>query len=139
MNMIIDPAAIRRVRDRLPVPTHCRYCQFPVELVNNEVMYGQPAGVWPWAYRCTHTKCHAHVGCHPGTAIPMGTLADQETRHARTLAHLALDPLSSHMTRTQAYKWLAHQLGIKHRQCHISWFDLNTCHLVVAIGSERFG
>lgn len=62
------------------------------------------------------------VGCKPGTFIPMGELADKETRALRILAHRAFDPIwrKNYMNRNQAYNWLAKQLNISYNICHFS-------------------
>lgn len=48
---------------------------------------------------------------------------------ARVAAHSAFDPLwkDKHMTRSDAYRWLAAQLGIAPSACHILYFDEATC------------
>lgn len=128
--------AIARVKNPLPTPTTCPYCGEPVEIVSNALIYGREYGEWPWAYTCTGTFCDAYVGMHPFTAIPLGTLADAPTRAARKRAKAAFNPLwqSGGMKRSAAYAWLAHQLGIADvGQCHIGWFDVETCNRVVSV------
>ena len=40
-------------------------------------------------------------------------------------------------TRTNAYRWLAQQLGIENpEECHIGWFDVATCQRVVQVCNE---
>lgn len=62
--------------------------------------------------------CGAYVGCHPGTAVPMGRPGNGRTRSYRIQAHQALDrrwmrvgrQRSKHATsrsRPKAYAWLA--------------------------------
>lgn len=84
-------------------------------------------------YRCA--PCDAHVGCHPGTANPLGNLANSELRQARQAAHSAFDPYwrGGSMSRSAAYSWLAKQLGLPKDQCHIGMFDVATCNRVVVI------
>lgn len=127
--------ALARVKNPLPAPTHCLFCASPVAIVNNAEIYGREYGEWPWAYRCTGKNCHAYVGMHPFTNIPLGTLADAPTRQARTRAKAVFNPIwqSRRMTRSEAYAWLAGQLGIVNvEECHIGWFDVQTCQRVVA-------
>ena len=101
--------AIARVKgDLLPVPTSCRFCTGEVKLVNNAQFYGGREYGWPLAYCCA--CCGARVGTHPGTDIPLGTLADDHTMKARIAAHDAFDPLWKGKTplhRAMAYKALA--------------------------------
>lgn len=125
------PAAVAKVKDYLPAPCECPYCASPVELVSNAVIYGKPYG-WPLTYRCV--KCWARVGCHPGTDIPLGTLADAATQKARMAAHDAFDPLWKSKgpgARGRAYRLLAKSLGLP--VAHISWFDAPTCWRVVEL------
>lgn len=78
--------------------------------------------------------CDAYVGCHPNGA-PLGRLADKALRKAKTEAHAAFDPSwkSGYMSRTKAYRWLADQLGIQARDCHIGQFDVAMCMKVVEV------
>lgn len=127
--------ATARVKAPLPAPTHCRYCGARVSIVNNSEIYGKPHGDWPWLFLCGNRLCRAYVGLHPFTNIPLGTLADGPTREARGQAKQVFNPIwqSGHMTRTEAYQWLASQLGIGNvDECHIGYFDVAVCHRVVA-------
>lgn len=88
--------------------------------------------------------CGAWVGCHKGTNLPLGRLANAELRTARREVHNVFDPLWLNVTfsypgkargagnlrkaaRVRAYGWLAEQLGISMSQCHVGQFDLVTC------------
>jgi hypothetical protein len=84
-------------------------------------------------YKCD--SCIAWVGCHPDTDNPLGRLANAELRRARFEAHAAFDPMwkGAVTTRTQAYTWLADQLGIPAERCHIGSFDVALCRRVVEI------
>lgn len=140
--MVVNPKALDKVLDKLPAPTICPHCGGPVSLVTNDVLYGRPYGDWPYAYACDDVRgCNSYVGLHTGTDIPLGTLANTETRAARIRAKAAFNPLwepldgfrSDKHKRTAAYAWLAMQLGIPASACHIAWFDKATCDRVVAI------
>lgn len=119
--------ATKRVANPLPAPAICRFCNGDVRIVGNEVIYGRKYGDWPWAYRCD--CCGAYVGMHPFTAIPLGTLADKETREARKLAKepFTLIWQAGAMGRSEAYRWLAGQMGIPVDECHFGWFDVAQC------------
>lgn len=121
--MQIDPKCVARVKNALPAPEHCRYCGGGVHLCGNEEKYGKPYGDWPYCYLCGF--CGAYVGVHPGTDIPLGTLATDRLRKDRSRAHQLFDPLwrSKRMTRSAAYKLLAEALNIDVARCHMSWFD----------------
>ncbi len=125
-----------RVRDPLPPPNDCPYCNGLVQIVNNEEIYGNPFGEWPWAYRCK--PCDAYVGMHPQTDIPLGKLADKATRSARKLAKGVFNPLWQRgmITRNEAYILLANHLNIPVAQCHFGWFDRSTCEKVISILSQ---
>ena len=130
--------AIARVKNPLPVPVVHDACGGAVKIVNNETIYGRSFGDWPWAYRCE--RCGAYVGMHPFTAIPLGTLADGPTRQARKRAKDAFNPMwqSGKMSRSDAYAWLARQLGIRRvDECHIAWFDVQMCDRVVAVCNTK--
>lgn len=81
------------------------------------------------------------MGCHPGTTRPLGTLARKELRGLRHAAHAAFDPLwqrkaalqqvSRSVARRAGYAWLASQLGVDRKACHIALFDEEQCRRVV--------
>lgn len=125
----IDPRCI------LPALETCRFCQGRVNYVNNSEVYGKSFGKWPYLYLCSSSSCKAFVGVHPGTKIPLGTLADEATRRARKEAHSAFDQLwqGGRMKRGEAYHWLAKELRIERWRCHMAWFDAPMCRRVVKI------
>lgn len=132
--------AIKRVANPLPVPTICPHCGSAVKIVNHEEIYnGQSYGEWPWAYKCDGNFCDAYVGMHPFTNIPLGTLATHAMRDARKRAKAVFQPLwqSGEMTRSEAYAWLAVQLGIAVAATHIGWFDVPMCNRVVEVLRAR--
>lgn len=116
----------------------CPYCGGPAHCVTGAVLYGNRFDLLDKKFwRCK--PCGAHVGCHPGTAIPLGRLANKQLRKAKMAAHAAFDPLwkSREMTRSQAYAWLADALGISPANCHIGMFDVDGCNAVIAAVAER--
>lgn len=122
------------IKDPLPRPVSCSCCQSrDVRLEYNSILYGAVVGDWPVVWYCGH--CGASVGCHPGTDIPLGKMADRTTRQLRKKAHEVFDPIwrKGLLSRSQAYAWLADQLGIRVEECHISWFDAETCEKVIRI------
>lgn len=137
----LSRSAAKRVRNPLPIPKCCPYCHSSVAVAENKVIYGKPVGEWPYVYLCQNADCKSYVGIHPETDIPLGTLANAQTRTARIRAR---DLFNSYllgtckMTRTEAYSWLAGRLGIAVAGCHFAWFDLATCTRVsVLIDDER--
>lgn len=83
-------------------------------------------GSTPFYWLCV---CGAYCGAHRDTLKPFGTPADLETRRARQDAHAAFDPLwrrkmakegiSQTKARGKGYKWLAAQIGMDPKLCHI--------------------
>ena len=118
--------------------TTCPYCNQPAALVTGAVIYPhRPDLHHKMFWQCK--PCKAFVGCHDkgvgqgdGTK-PLGRLANAELRQWKQRAHAAFDPVwkARHMSRRDAYAWLAGQLGIKAEDCHIGMFDVDQCRAVV--------
>jgi len=78
-------------------------------------------------------ECGAYTSCHDGTERAKGRPAARPTRDARIAAHAAFDRLwqakaerdgcSKSAARKAGYKWLAEQLGIAPKDCHIAMMD----------------
>lgn len=95
------------------VVVNCGHCGQPAALVTGEQVYPHRRDLWHKPFwQCV--PCKAHVGCHPGTTHPLGSVADAELRRWRSRAHEAFDPLwkEGAMRRGQAYAWLAKTLGV---------------------------
>ncbi len=128
------------IPDALPRPMKCDACQSTaIALENNSILYGKDYGDWPIIWYCY--SCAAAVGCHKGTAIPLGKMADRDTRSIRSKAHEAFDPIwknkkKKRKSRNAAYAWLAEQLKIAKEECHISRFDKQRCLEVISICSR---
>ena len=124
-----DPSikAANRVANALPVPTECHLCGGEVSVRHHDEIYGRVYGDWPWLYRCD--ECDARVGMHPFTNIPLGTLADAETRRVRqeckTKFYGYLN--AAGIKRGKGYKQLAKAMGITPHECHFGWFDISAC------------
>lgn len=65
--------------------------------------------------------CNSYVGMHPGTRVPLGTLANGDLRNLRIKAHRKFDRIwqGGLMSRKAAYQWMASSLGIDERDAHI--------------------
>lgn len=120
--------------NRTVTPPICPYCGNPAEFFEtSHEFYRCYADLGPmWACR----RCQAWTGCHKGTKIPLGSLANWILRGARIEAHKAFDPLweakvkrgmPKHEARARGYRWLAEQLGIPASECHIGKMDEQTC------------
>lgn len=136
-----------------PMAVGCPYCMVPAILVDSaEIYHGRSYGL---IYLCR--PCEAWVGVHKGTAKPLGRLANKELREWKQKAHATFDPIwrrkyekrkagypgsSEHpggetylpvYARSSGYKWLAGELGIDAKLCHIGMFDIEMCKRVVDI------
>lgn len=121
----------------------CPYCNDKALFVNSSAVYQRDYGM---IYLCP--RCDAYVGVHKKTNEPLGTLANAELRAWRKKAHAVFDPLwekkleikqrsgekcNKFEARNSGYKWLAQELGIDRKDCHIGMFDVETCQRVVQI------
>lgn len=115
-------------------PPACDYCGNPSELADGRTIYPHRPDLYAKNfYRCA--PCDAYVGCHPGTAKPLGRLANSELRAAKRAAHAAFDPLwrCGGMKRKEAYYQLSKALGIPFGDCHIGMMDVSMCKRVVEV------
>ena len=121
----------------------CPYCLCAAELVDSSAVYRKSYGLI-WLCR----PCGAWVGVHKNSRshAPLGTLANEELRFARRMAHKAFDPLweqavggglSKSEARTRLYAWLAEELGMPAKECHIGMFSLPVCVRVIEICAAR--
>lgn len=136
----VSRRALKRVRDRLDPPAKCDCCGGKVELVNNcEIYNGRSYGDWPYAYRCV--GCHAYVGLHPQTDLPLGTMADEDTRQARKDTKGPFTELLQKFdgNRDAAYAWLAQAMGIEKKHCHFGLFTAEQCDLAWELIEQRLG
>ncbi len=120
----------------------CPYCGNPAVLIRDSspIYHGRDYGP---AWVCW--KDEAWVGTHKDSKqhAPLGRLANAELRRAKISAHAAFDPLwqgkqrrdscSKSAARHAAYKWLAGQMGIHVKDCHIGMMDVKQCNRVVEI------
>ncbi len=121
-------------------PPTCPYCGKPavLELDSSKAYSGRNYGpiwaCWP---------CGAWVGCHRNSRrhTPLGRLANQSLRTLKREAHAAFDPFwrakmafegcNQGTARQAAYRWLAEQMGLDKKACHIGMFDEAQCRRVV--------
>lgn len=116
----------------------CIYCGSQTELVTGESLYPRSPRLHDkYFHACM--PCGAWVGCHPGTRVALGQVANAELRQARSRAHAAFDPIwmSGGINRTLAYAWLAEQLALPGKRCHIAQFDVAQCQRVVEVCAAR--
>ena len=85
-------------------------------------------------YVCrNYPSCDAYVRVHPGTTIPMGTLANRKVRALRAEAHKYFNKiyLRGIMSREDAYEWLSHMLGLPIKDTHIGQMGEYYCQKVI--------
>lgn len=121
----VSRQALRRVKDWVSPPKVCDACKSEaVFLLNNKAIYGREYGDWPYLYHCSN--CKAYVGLHPDTDLPLGTMADADTRNMRRAAKglfLKINEKHFKRKRDKSYGWLAEKMGIDRSVCHFAMFD----------------
>ncbi len=117
------------------------YCQSEAVLKDTSEIY--KSGVsYGLAWICSnYPECDSYVGCHKGTANPLGRMANKELRTAKSAAHIAFDRLwkekmrldkcSKGRARGAGYEWLSKVTGIPAGECHIGMMDADRCLQVV--------
>ena len=109
----------------------CPYCGAEARLRDADFIYhNAKSRHWGKMWVCSNfPKCNSYVGCHKGTTIPMGRLANERLRTLKAEAHRQFDPLwkSGLMSRRDAYRWLADMLHIDLEDRHIGMFDIKMC------------
>ena len=115
----------------------CPYCNSDAVLRSAYYVYHtKDSKNWGNMWVCSNfPKCDSFVGCHKGTDIPLGRLANHKLRELKKEAHRQFDVIwkSQLMSRTSAYKWLASMLDIPLAECHIGIFDVKQCQRVISI------
>lgn len=121
---------------------NCPYCKSKAKLVSGDIIYPRRRDLKSLKfYFCE--PCHAYVGTHKRASDrfyePLGTLANEETRKARSEAHAVFDILwrNKHMKRSEAYQWLAEKLSIPVEKCHIGSSDVKTCALITELSKIK--
>jgi len=124
----------KRRNKREVKPVRCPYCDSVARLVKgNEIYPHRKDLAYLNFYLCdgTHFRPHerAYVGTHKGTIIPLGRLANEELRKAKSQAHRVFDRIwrEGHLSRPQAYAWLSKQLGLTPAMTHIGMFTVERC------------
>lgn len=119
----------------------CPYCGAEVVLRDATYIYhNSKSSQWGKMWVCSNfPKCNAYVGCHKGTTIPLGRLANERLRTLKTEAHRQFDPIwkSGLMSRKEAYRWLADMLHIPTDECHIGMFDIKMCQRVIHLCKKQ--
>lgn len=85
-------------------------------------------------YVCSrYPECDTYVRTHPGTNIPVGTLANRNLRKLRAEAHKSFDRLyrCGYMTKEDAYHWLASVVDAPLSHAHIGHLGDYYCKRVI--------
>ena len=101
-------------------------------------------------YRCNDKKtmlyvcskypvCDSYVRVHPGTKIPVGTMANRDLRALRNEAHRNFDQLHKQglMSKEDAYLWLAAILAAPLGQAHIGYLGEYYCRQVIEASKQQ--
>ncbi|MDA3806563.1 MAG: zinc-finger-containing protein [Thiomicrorhabdus sp.] len=124
---------------------NCPYCNEDAELVKGSAVYPHRPDLSDLNFWMCK-PCNAYTGCHkkhpkwsPEGTTPKGTLADSELRSLRSQVHRFFDPLwrEGTLSRNQAYGILASYLNIGKSECHIGFFDEQTCRDALKLGTEK--
>ena len=117
----------------------CPYCGAEVVLRNSSEVYHNNKYYGKMWVCSNFPDCDAYVGCHAGTTIPLGRLANKRLRNLKKEAHRQFDPIwkSGLMSRKEAYRWLADMLRIPIDECHIGMFDIKMCQKVIYLCKKQ--
>jgi ssDNA-binding Zn-finger/Zn-ribbon topoisomerase 1 len=102
----------------------CPECGSGAKLVNSKIIYGKSYGLM-WICN-NYPDCDCYVGCHKGTATPLGELANADIREWRKKVHAKLDPLwkNKKYNRNELYE----ELGIKFKNpFHVGDLNVEQC------------
>lgn len=114
----------------------CDTCGKTARLVHDIELYGRPVLDWPFHWWCPN--CYAHINCKPGTDIPVKAMDSIAVKEARRQAHRHFDRLwRTKPERTKAYSWLARQMNMSPKECHIGMFTIDQCKDVIRLAKER--
>ena len=114
--------------------TLCPYCGKGAILVGGREIYPDRHDLYHkkfWLCR----PCFAYVGTHSnsGKHAPLGRLANKELRSLKRELHALFDPYwqSGKFKRSYMYERMAKFLKIHVSDCHVGYFDENTCRIVI--------
>ncbi len=117
---------------------NCDLCGRPATLSTGRDVYPHRRDLWHKHFWTCH-PCKARVGCHDGTTTALGGMATEEMRRWRSQAHQAFDPIwkKQGVARSEAYAWLAEELGLPQSETHIGMFDVDQCKATVRAVARR--
>ena len=128
----------RKRKGKKDRPMRCPYCGGPVVYRSSKGIY-RDGSRQTMLYVCAnYPACDAYVRVHEGTRIPVGSLADWKLRKLRREAHRHFNRLydDGHMSRQDAYRWLADITGAPPSEAHIGHMGEYYCQFVIDKSDE---
>lgn len=121
-----------------PSTMRCPYCGAPMILRSADGIYKENTQQAKLYVCKNYPSCNTYVRTQPGTFRPLGTPANERLRALRIQAHRSFDALhqGGHMTKRDAYVWLATVLQTPQSQAHIGCLGEYSCNQVI-IESNR--
>ena len=112
----------RRKRKKVNQPApQCPYCGAMTHLRTADGIYLDNSRN-TMLYVCkNYPRCDSYVRVHPGTTIPVGTVANKKLRSMRNEAHRYFNQIYYRgiMSKQEAYMWLSDLLGLPMASTHI--------------------
>jgi DNA-directed RNA polymerase subunit RPC12/RpoP len=117
----------------------CPYCGSAVHLRSANGIYKNNKENTLLYVCSSHPVCDAYVRVHPGTTVPVGSLANAKLRALRVTAHQYFDKLhqTGLISKDEAYGWLAFILQLPRSQAHIGYQSEYFCNRIIE-ESEKF-
>jgi len=120
----------------MKLKVQCGYCSKLAKLTTGEEIYPHRKDLYSkFFWKCE--PCGAYVGTHSESQyhLPLGRLANKNLRELKSQAHKVFDPIwkSGNKTRSEAYSWLASQLNINIKFCHIGLASESQCKRIIKI------
>jgi len=112
---------MKKNKKQAKIPEHCPDCGAPVELRSADGIYkSNPNGTMLYVCR-NYPKCDNYVRTHPGTILPVGTLANARLRKLRNEAHYYFNQLyeSGALSKDEAYNLLTNIVQAPRSKAHI--------------------
>jgi len=112
----------------------CPFCKKEAIWCQNKEIYGRNYGKSFMVWLCK--PCKSWVGTHNNTKKPLGTMANEEMRRWRLMAHKTFDPIwrSGTKSRNSAYRMLKNHFK---KEIHIGESDVETCKQIIEFVNSR--
>lgn len=123
----------RKRKKATNVAPRCPYCGATTHLRSADGIYFDNSKN-AMLYVCkNYPRCDSYVRVHPGTTIPMGTVANKKLRTMRKDAHKYFNQIYYRgiMTKQEAYQWLSEFMGLPMESTHIGMMGEYYCQMVI--------